>query len=122
MTERRGKVLACGLLLSAAASHLVVCRWGAPDKDRAVTTLVRIPNVARYILDRGPRDIHVCVDDRIGRVVGWGAGVAMPALLIGFAGYIRFSRRELKQLMGVGAFVLAGLGIVVVLIFAAGYW
>jgi hypothetical protein len=114
--------LIIGLVFGAIALHFLVCKWSVHYPSLGNELIARVPNVVRYISGQGPRWVHLSTGDSVGRIVGATVGVGAPLVLTIVAMLLRFRGREFKQILGAGACILVGFGLVVFLTWAFSYW
>ncbi len=119
-TKRNRVVL--GMFLGAVVLHLLICRWSVQYPGKGFAEIVRVPNVARVVVGKGPRTIYLGSWKVLGRTIGVVGGVALPLVLCAAAAFIRFNSKELSQVAGAVVCIVLGFVLVVVITWALSYW
>ncbi len=121
VSVRRNRTV-LGLVVAALVLHVLVCEWKTKTPDRSISEIARLPNPARYVVGEGSPTLILCVEGRLGRLLGVILGLVLPVVMIAAAGLIRLDAREFKQIAGAGLCVLLGFGLLIFLTWALRYW
>lgn len=122
MTDSQRSMAAIGLAGLAIIIHLFVCRWGTEAPGPQAARIVTLPNLARYVAQKGPRNLYVSAPATLGLLIGTVVGVALPAVMLAVAAFVRFKKDEFKQIVGAFVCILIGFVLIVVISWVSKYW